>query len=56
MSADITTALAVPAIKDKLAHTAYAAQGSTPEALRQCLEADTAKWSAVIKSADIKID
>ena len=56
MSADITTALAVPAIKDKLAQTAYAAQGSSPEALRQWLEADTAKWSAVIKTADIKID
>jgi tripartite-type tricarboxylate transporter receptor subunit TctC len=56
MSADITTALAVPAIKDKLAQTAYAAQGSSPEALRQWLEADTAKWTAVIKTADIKID
>ncbi len=56
MSADITTALAVPAIKDKLAKTAYAAGGSSPEALRQWLEADTAKWSAVIKTAGIKID
>lgn len=56
MSADITTALAVPAIKDKLARTAYAAQGSSPQALRQWLDADTAKWSAVIKSAGIKID
>ncbi len=56
MSADITTALAVPAIKDKLARTAYAVQGSSPEALRQWLEADTVKWSAVIKAAGIKID
>ena len=56
MSADITTALAVPAIKDKLARTAYAVQGSSPEALRQWLEADTVKWSAVIKAAEIKID
>ena len=56
MSTDITTALAVPAIKDKLAQTAYAAQGSSPQALRQWLEADSAKWSAVIKTADIKID
>jgi tripartite-type tricarboxylate transporter receptor subunit TctC len=56
MSTDITTALAVPAIKDKLAKAAYAAQGSSPEALRQWLETDAAKWSAVIKSADIKID
>jgi len=56
MSTDITTVLAVPAIKDKLAQTAYAAQGSSPQALRQWLEADSAKWSAVIKTADIKID
>jgi tripartite-type tricarboxylate transporter receptor subunit TctC len=56
MSTDITTALAVPAIKDQLARTAYAAQGSSPDALRKWLEADTAKWSAVIKRADIKID
>jgi tripartite-type tricarboxylate transporter receptor subunit TctC len=56
MSADITAALAVPAIKDKLALTAYAAQGSSPDTLRKWLQADTAKWSAVIKAAGIKID
>ena len=56
MSADITTALAMPAIKDKLARNAYAAGGSSPDALRQWLAADTAKWSAVIKTAGIKID
>jgi len=56
MSADITTVLAVPAIKDKLARTAYAAQGSSPEELRQWLAADTAKWSAVIKTAGIKVE
>ncbi len=56
MSAEIVTALAVQAIKDKLAHNAYAAQGSSPDALRQWLAADTAKWGAVIKSAGIKID
>jgi tripartite-type tricarboxylate transporter receptor subunit TctC len=56
MSTDITTALAVPAIKDALAQTAYAAGGSSPEALRQWLEADSAKWSAVIKTADIKVE
>ena len=56
MSADITTALAMPAIKDGLARNAYAAQGSSPDALRQWLAADTAKWSAVIKTAGIKID
>ena len=56
MSADITAALAVPAIEDKLARTAYAARGSSPDDLRKWLEADTAKWSAVIRTAGIKID
>jgi len=56
MSADITAALAVPAIEDKLARTAYAAHGSSPDDLRKWLEADTAKWSAVIRTAGIKID
>ena len=56
MSADIIAALAEPDIKDKLARAAYAAQGSTPEELRKFLKADTEKWNAVIKTADIKID
>ncbi len=56
ISTDITAALAVPEIKDKLARTAYAAAGSSSDELRKWLQADTAKWSAVIKAADIKID
>ncbi len=56
ISTDITAALAVPEIKDKLARTAYAAAGSSPDELRKWLQADTAKWSAVIKAADLKID
>ena len=56
MSAEIVAALALPAIKNKLAHNAYAAQGSSPDALRRWLAADTAKWGAVIKTAGIKID
>ena len=56
MSADINTALAQPDIKDKLARSAYAAQGSTPDELRKFLQADTDKWNGVIKSAGIKIE
>ena len=56
MSEDIIAALATPAIKDKLARNAYTAQGSSPEELRKWLQADAARWSAVIKTAGIKID
>ena len=56
ISADNNTALADPTIKDKLAHTGYVAEGSSPEELVKLLKAQIAKWSAVIKSIGIKID
>jgi tripartite-type tricarboxylate transporter receptor subunit TctC len=56
ISADTNTALADPAIKDKLAQTGYVAEGSSPEEMGQLLKAEIAKWSAVIKSVGIKID
>ena len=56
ISADTTTALAGPAIKDKLATNGYVAEGSSPEELDMLLKSEIAKWSAVIKSVGIKID
>ena len=56
ISADTNTALADPAIKDKLVKTGYAAEGSSPEELETLLKAEIAKWSAVIKSVGLKID
>jgi tripartite-type tricarboxylate transporter receptor subunit TctC len=56
ISADTITALADPAIKDKLAQTGYVAEGSSPEQLEKLLKSEIARWSAVIKSAGIKID
>ena len=56
ISADTNTALADPAIKDKLAKTGYEAEGSSPEALGKLLRSEIAKWSAVIKSVGIRID
>jgi tripartite-type tricarboxylate transporter receptor subunit TctC len=56
ISADTNTALADPAIKDKLAKSGYVAEGSSPEALAKLLTAEIARWSAVIKSTGIKID
>jgi tripartite-type tricarboxylate transporter receptor subunit TctC len=56
ISADTTTALADPAIKDKLAKNGYVAEGSSPEELAKLLKSEITKWSAVIKSVGIKID
>ena len=56
ISADTNTALTDPAIKDKLAKSGYAAEGSSPEELGNLLKSEIAKWSAVIKSVGIKID
>jgi len=56
ISADTNTALADPAIKDKLTKNGYVAEGSSPEELGKLLNSEIAKWSAVIKSVGIKID
>jgi tripartite-type tricarboxylate transporter receptor subunit TctC len=56
ISADTNTALTDPATKDQLAKTGYVAEGSSPEELEKLLESEIAKWSAVIKSVDIKIN
>jgi len=56
MSADIVAALANPEVVQQLAQSAYAAQGSSPDELRDFLKADADKWNAVIKAANLKID
>jgi tripartite-type tricarboxylate transporter receptor subunit TctC len=56
ISADTNTALADPAINDKLAKNGYVAGGSSPEDLAKLLKAEIAKWSTVIKKIGIKID
>ena len=55
ISADTNTALADPAIKDKLAQSGYAAESSTPEELAKLLKSDIGKWSKVIKEIGLKI-
>jgi tripartite-type tricarboxylate transporter receptor subunit TctC len=56
ISADTNTALADPAIKEKLAKSGYVAGGSSPGELENLLKSEIAKWSVVIKSVGIKID
>jgi len=56
ISADTNTALANPAIRDKLAETGYAAGGSSPEELGTLLKSEIVRWSALVKSVGITRD
>jgi tripartite-type tricarboxylate transporter receptor subunit TctC len=56
MNAGILKAVAEPALVSKFENTAYTPVSSSPDELGKFLAADTAKWSAVIKSAGLKID
>jgi tripartite-type tricarboxylate transporter receptor subunit TctC len=56
ISADTNTALAEPAIRDRLAETGYVAGGSSPEELGKLLKSEIARWGALIKSVGIKLD
>jgi tripartite-type tricarboxylate transporter receptor subunit TctC len=56
MNAAVAKALADPDVLKKFNATAYNAEPSSPEALGQYLKEQTAKWTAIIKSAGLKID
>ena len=56
INAGVVRALAEPALVEKLAHTAYTAESSSPDQLGKFQQADTAKWKAVIMSTGLKID
>jgi len=56
MNAGVLKALAQPALVSKFENTAYTPTPSSPDELGKFLEADTSKWSGVIKSAGLKID
>jgi len=56
MNAGVVKALTDQGVVDKLTHTAYAPESSTPKELRDFLKADTEKWESVIKTTGLKID
>jgi tripartite-type tricarboxylate transporter receptor subunit TctC len=56
MSGDIIAALADPPVKNKLQVMGYAAEGSSPQQLAGLLKSEMQKWTAIIKTAGIKID
>jgi tripartite-type tricarboxylate transporter receptor subunit TctC len=49
-----TTALADPAVKEKLAEQGLTTVGNSPEQFRDYIAAETAKWAKVIKDAGIQ--
>jgi tripartite-type tricarboxylate transporter receptor subunit TctC len=56
MNAGVVKALADPELVEKLAKTAYTTTPTSPEELGKFLQADTQKWAAIIKAADLKIN
>ena len=55
LSAAVRTALAKPSAIDKLAALGSDARGNTPAEFSQFLERETAKWTDVMKQANIKV-
>jgi tripartite-type tricarboxylate transporter receptor subunit TctC len=55
MQADTVAVLAEPAIRAKLEQLGYTVVGSTPDELARHLQAEIAKWGAIIKAAGISI-
>jgi tripartite-type tricarboxylate transporter receptor subunit TctC len=49
-----TTALADPAVKEKLAEQGLTTAGNSPEQFRDYIAAETAKWAKVIKDAGVQ--
>jgi tripartite-type tricarboxylate transporter receptor subunit TctC len=52
----VHTALADPALKEKLTALGAAGMPSTPEAVLEAMKEDTAKWGGIIKAKNIKIE
>jgi len=54
LNAETTRLLARPEIKDKLAALGLDAAGGKPQELAASIQADTARWAAVIRQKNIK--
>jgi tripartite-type tricarboxylate transporter receptor subunit TctC len=54
LNREVQTALADPAVKEKLQGLGVTARGSTPEGMRQLLVSDIDKWRKVIEAAKIE--
>lgn len=56
LSRDVTSLLALPEVADQIRELGATPVGGTPDQTARFLAAETVKWTAVIKTADIKVD
>jgi tripartite-type tricarboxylate transporter receptor subunit TctC len=56
LNAHTTRALASPEVRKRFAALGLEAVGGTPEEFSRFMETETAKWAAVIRSANIKAE
>ncbi|MGE5097674.1 MAG: Bug family tripartite tricarboxylate transporter substrate binding protein [Betaproteobacteria bacterium] len=56
LNAEIRTALAAPAVRERFKALGAETAPSTPEEFRELSRVETAKWAAVIKSSGAKVD
>jgi len=56
INSDLQKVLAMPDIKDKLAAQGFTAESSQPADFHRYLEKEVAKWGAIVKSANVKVD
>ena len=52
----IASMLKQPDVQERMAKLGFEPVGSTPEEFRTQIRADTAKWSKVVNTANLKID
>jgi tripartite-type tricarboxylate transporter receptor subunit TctC len=53
---DVVEIIHTPAVKDKLATQLMEPVGSSPEAFREKIDAEIARWAPVIKAANVKVN
>ena len=53
---DVTAILAEPAVRERLANQGYVIVAGTPEEFRRYIDAETVRWSRIIRGAGIKAE
>ena len=56
LNAELAKALALPAVKKRLLENGIDAVSNTPEQFAAYIRAETTKWAAVVKDANVKVD